>query len=231
MRSLKLPAGSANSLAPRGLACCLSSPWTDRHIAVNASISSAERTDLPRSVAKVEQDVDVVVVAEQARQLFGLPGAPAQHIRPGTRDELHVSPVLLHRLAPLVERLVGAVLVGFAEGATGPAVGALDACGEVLEADLPPLDARKELPGCFEAFERLAPLLCAGAGAPGAGAVCHQLGELYAHALAATCRTAYRSWPASAAARTGRARPPAACRCRQGDWLRAERWSRPAPAG
>ena len=74
-----------------------------------ASVASSSRdsTTLPRSVGERQQYVQVVVGAEQARDLLGL-ARPARTITSGQarRQELHVAPMLLHRLAPLVKGFV-----------------------------------------------------------------------------------------------------------------------------
>ena len=132
-----------------------------------------------------------MVVAEEARQLLGLGRPAAKHLRPRARDELRVAPVLLDRLAPLVQGLVGGVLVGFAEHAARAAVGAFRARNEMLERDLPPAEAGKEPPGLLQVLERPVALLGPGTLGSGAGTVAEQLGEFRADALRQSVEAAF----------------------------------------
>ena len=97
--------------------------------------------------------------------------------------------MLLHRLAPLVEGLVGRVL----DRLRGTRVARGDRsarrpAARCVEVDVPALERRRTSARLLEAFERLAPLCgCSARALAGPRAVCHQLVELRADALAAAC--------------------------------------------
>ena len=92
------------------------------------------------------QHREIVVVAEEVGQLVELLATSAQHPRPQVLQQPHVVAVVLHALAPQVERLGGRLLVGVVHAVTRtpvrPGEPALDHL-EVVAVDLPPGDPVK----------------------------------------------------------------------------------------
>ena len=149
-------AGSANRRAPRGLASALISAWQDRHRAAMASTSSRSGCPVGGLGDLGEQDGQVMILAQQARQLLGFVGPGRQGLGPGTRDELHVPPVPLHGLAPGVEGLFGGFAEGIAETPAALAVAALQALDEGWNGRSSSAWPVKNLRICFRRFNACA---------------------------------------------------------------------------
>src|SRR5262245_28194237 len=91
----------------------------------------------PAPLSKADEHGEIVILAQQARQLFGFRGPRPDALGPTTAEELHMAPVRLGGLAPVVEGLVGPRLVGRPEVAPRLAVALLKAGADVLQAKPP----------------------------------------------------------------------------------------------
>src|SRR5262245_56230029 len=111
---------------------------SDRTLALQAGAGQGctigpSKPAAPAPLSKADEHGEIVILAEQARELFGFGGPRADTLGPTAAEELHMTPVRLCGFAPIVEGLVGACRVGRPERAPCLAVVLLEPSGYVPE--------------------------------------------------------------------------------------------------